>query len=74
MFIGDKGRVFVNRGGRICVRSGERVVAAKHGVKRWELGDRAGVRVDLEEMLATFRVWPKDGRAPSVATVDFGAA
>lgn len=65
--------VFVNRGGRICLRSGSNVVRATPAVRRWEVGDFIEVSVDLEELVATFRVWPRSGKAPSVAAFDFGA-
>jgi hypothetical protein len=64
--------VFVNRMGRICMRSGKDVVGANRNVRPFEVGDHIELRVDLEELVATFSVW-RSGRAPSVASFDFGA-
>lgn len=55
------------------MRSGRNVVRATPAVRRWEVGDYIEVIVNLDELIATFRVWPRSGRAPSVATLDFGA-
>lgn len=64
--------IFANRTGRICVRAHAEVVRSDISVKPLELGDWLELRVDLEEQVAEFTVWPMDGRPPSTAMMAYG--
>lgn len=64
--------IFVNRGGRICVRARSEVVRSDMGLRALNIGDWVVVTVDLEALIATFAVWPAGGGPLSSATVNFG--
>jgi len=65
--------IFVNRTGRICTRAHAEVIRSDVGVKELEVGDWVEVTVDLDQQLAEFAVWPRSGRLPSIASVNFGS-
>jgi hypothetical protein len=64
--------VFVNKGGRICMRARKDVRRSDVVVKRLELGDWIGMEVDLDEEVARFIVWPRDGSKSTSASMAFG--
>lgn len=64
--------IFANRTGRICTRAHAEVIRSDIGVKELEIGDWVEVTVDLDQQMAEFAVWPKNGGWPSTASVNFG--
>jgi len=52
--------VFVNQRGRICMRVFGDILRAKAHVKAIKLGDWVEMTVDLDNSVATFRVWPSN--------------
>ena len=50
--------VFVNQRGRICMRVFGDILKAKKHVRALQVGDWVEMVVDLENSIATFKVWP----------------
>lgn len=61
--------LFVNKTGRICVRTKQEVDRISARVKAIEVGDWLEVISDLEQLKLIFIVWPRDNSAPSSVTV-----
>lgn len=51
--------IFVNKGGRICMRVFADIVRASACVKPIELGDWVDMAVDLDKKVAIFNIWPR---------------
>lgn len=51
--------IFVNQQGRICMRVYADVIRASACMRPIELGDWLELTMDLDEQVATFRIWPE---------------
>ena len=70
--------VFVNQRGRICMRVFGDILKAKKHVRALQVGDWVEMVVDLENSIATFKVWPYESVASgfpepqSIAEFNYG--
>lgn len=63
--------IFLNKGGRVCLRANKEIMKLDCGVKRLELGDRIELDIDLNCSTAEFNVRSAGGRRCSKASVEF---
>mmetsp|Transcript_1947 Transcript_1947/g.4498 ORF Transcript_1947/g.4498 Transcript_1947/m.4498 type:complete len:511 (-) Transcript_1947:81-1613(-) len=54
--------LFVNQQGRICMRVFADVIRASASVKPLQLGDWVELVMDLDSQVATFNIWPGNGK------------
>lgn len=63
--------IFLNKGGRVCLRANKEIMKLDCGVKRLELGDRIEMFIDLNSSTVEFNVRSAGGQRCSKARVEF---